>query len=210
MDMNVSSLFESFESGAFSDLAWQPSGDAFWTIIDTEYSEGNYSSKSGLIDNNMTSDLSVTMDVVEDGYISFYKKVSCEDVGSYSGTYYDFLAFYIDEIEQAKWAGELDWSQSSFPVSAGQHTFMWQFIKDQGVVAGQDAVWIDNIIFPSTFNNSTMSGDVNNDSNINVQDIIVLVNMILSANYDPVGDVNDDGNIDVVDIIVVVNMILQN
>ena len=35
----------------------------------------------------------ITLDVEEDGQISFYKKVSCENVGSLTGNYYDYIVF---------------------------------------------------------------------------------------------------------------------
>ena len=153
-------------NGTFSDLEWQPGGNVFWSVINNDSSDGFYSSKSGSIDHNMTSDLAVTMDVVEDGFISFYKKVSCEDVGTQTGNYYDYLAFYIDDIEQDKWAGESDWSNVSFSVSAGDHELRWRFNKDQGVLAGDDAVWIDQIVFPPCDNLSGSLGDLNSDGDI--------------------------------------------
>ena len=57
-------------------------------------------------------------------------------------------------------------------------------------------------------------GDTNNDSTINVVDIILLVNFILGneiPNEDELvlGDMNDDGTLNVVDIIVLVNIILS-
>jgi len=210
LDLNVEQFVESFESGNWNNLDWEFLGDENWTIDVLNSSEGSCSAKSGLIDNNMTSDIMLTVEIVEDGNISFDKKVSCEDVGSYSGNYYDYLAFYIDNVEQAKWAGEIDWSQNSFPVSSGEHTFLWRYNKDQGVIAGQDAVWIDNIILPPTFNESAIQGDINNDGTINVQDIIVIVNIILSGQINSSADINNDGNIDILDVIVLVNMILQN
>ena len=153
----------------------------------------------------------ITMDIVEDGQISFDKQVSCEDVGSQSGSYYDFLAFYIDGIEQAKWAGEISWSQNSFSVSSGEHTFSWIYHKDQAVTSGQDAVWIDNIIFPPSFYFSVLYGDVNDDGNINIQDVILTVNIILDSSsiYNQAADINQDNNIDVLDVISIVNLILQ-
>ena len=55
-----------------------------------------------------------------------------------------------------------------------------------------------------------MIGDVNGDTNINVQDIIVIVNTILSNQNNTAADVNQDGNIDVLDIVQIVNLILEN
>jgi hypothetical protein len=175
-----------------------------------------YSAKSGSIGNNTISVLEILIDVVEDGIISFSKNVSCEAPGSFSGNYYDFLAFYIDDIEQGRWAGEMSWSQNTYNVTAGNHTFKWSFTKDQDtsddVESGQDAVWIDSIIFPAVFgnDNNTMLGDVNGDSNINIQDVVLIVNVILSGQVNDAADVNQDGNIDVLDIIQVVNLILNS
>ena len=158
----------------------------------------------------MTSEIFITMNIVEDGFIKFDKKVSCEDVGSQTGNYYDYLAFYIDNIEQAKWAGEIDWSQNSFEVSAGDHTFSWKFIKDQGVTSGQDAAWIDNIVFPPSFYEGFMIGDLNSDSYINIQDVIIAVGIVLgNAEYVPSGDLNGDNVINVTDIVQLVNLILN-
>ena len=170
-----------------------------------------YTSKSGEIEDNMSSELSINLDIAEDGQISFYKKVSCEDVGSQTGNYYDYLAFYIDDIEQNKWAGEQDWGLATFDVSEGNHTFTWRYIKDQAVTAGADAAWIDQITFPPVFNNSILLGDVNGDTTINIQDIIITVNLILSTgDYLEAADMNGDNVVDILDVINLVNLILAN
>ena len=53
-----------------------------------------------------------------------------------------------------------------------------------------------------------MAGDVNGDGMVNVQDIIGIINWILSGDYSSAGDLNGDGSLNVQDIILVVNMIL--
>ena len=112
-----------------------------------------------------------------------------------------------------KWAGEINWSSSSFNVTAGEHTFTWVYNKDQGVVAGDDAVWIDNVVFPPcTLPSDSIAGDLNYDGMINVLDVILMVNMILGLsepNYS-VADMNQDGMINVLDIVIVVNEILDS
>ena len=68
----------------------------------------------------------------------------------------------------------------------------------------------DNIIFPPCFYSSILYGDVNNDGNINIQDVILSVNIILGSNtYNESADINTDGFIDVLDIINIVNLILN-
>jgi len=208
-NLSVESLMENFSSGDFDEFLWEFSGNQNWIVDGNSFIGDSYSAKSGVIDHNMTSELSITMDIVEEGYISFDKMVSCEDVGSQTGNYYDYLAFYIDEVEQAKWAGEISWSQNSFPVSIGERTFTWKYIKDQAVTSGEDAAWIDNIIFPPSYYSSVLYGDVNNDGNINIQDVISTVNIILgSLEYVEAADINGDGSIDVIDVIGIVNLIL--
>ena len=58
-------------------------------------------------------------------------------------------------------------------------------------------------------------GDLNEDSIINIQDIIILINISLSVinptDYQNIaGDINADGTIDVLDIITCINIILNN
>ena len=57
-------------------------------------------------------------------------------------------------------------------------------------------------------NQQILIGDVNLDSEINVVDIIMTVNFILSAEYISLADLNNDGAVNVVDIILIVNVIL--
>ena len=52
-------------------------------------------------------------------------------------------------------------------------------------------------------------GDINDDSIVNIQDIILLVNMILTGQTDNAADINSDGTVNVLDIIQLVNMILS-
>ncbi len=209
-NLDVEPLLEDFDSASFEEFLWEFSGDSNWTIDGNQFIGDSYSAKSGTIDHNMTSELFIAMEIVEDGQVRFDKRVSCEDVGLYTGNYYDYLAFYIDGVEQAKWAGEIDWSQNSFSVSSGEHTFLWQYNKDQGASSGNDAVWIDNIVFPPSYYSSVLYGDVNDDGNINIQDVILTVNIILdSLTYNDAADLNTDGVVDVLDVINIVNLILN-
>lgn len=136
---------EDFETGDFTAFDWQFGGSADWQIFDNESNTGNYSAGSADIDDDESSVLEITMEVLADSEISFSKKVSSESD-------YDYLRFYIDGTEQDKWSGEVIWSQESFPVMSGQHTFTWEYSKDFMVSSGDDMAWVDDIIFP-------MSGD---------------------------------------------------
>ena len=204
------SNIENFESQSFDNYNWQFGGDANWLISDTAV-EGLYSAQSGSIGNNQISEISLNILTTDPSEVSFYKKVSCENVGSQTGNYYDYLAFYIDGVEQEKWAGEIDWSLSTFPLSSGEHNLKWTFIKDQGVSSGQDASWIDFIVMPG---NQSDFCDISSDGELNIIDVVLLVNFVLgteepSNNQFICSDLNDDSSLNVVDIILLVNQILD-
>ncbi|MEA2103422.1 MAG: C25 family cysteine peptidase, partial [Candidatus Cloacimonadota bacterium] len=94
--LNIGLVIESFETGDFSAFPWEFGGSADWTISTDAY-EGEYSAQSGVISHNQITSLSITFDVLADGEISFWKKVSSE-------TNYDYLKFFIDDTEFGSWA----------------------------------------------------------------------------------------------------------
>ena len=55
-----------------------------------------------------------------------------------------------------------------------------------------------------------IDGDINGDSIINIQDVILIVNLILNNEYNSSADLNSDGAVNVLDITQLVNIILNN
>jgi hypothetical protein len=137
----VGLVLEDWETGDFTYFPWTFSGSANWAVVPSGQYEGLYTAISGAIEDNQTSSMSLTLLVITPGTISFYRKVSSE-------TNYDFLRFYIDGAQQGEWSGEVPWSQVSFPVTAGNHTFKWTYLKDGSVSSGSDCAWVDYIVFP--------------------------------------------------------------
>ncbi len=111
-----------------------------WVLTDTAWTSPAHSMRSKAISDNESSSLSVTLDC-QGGDISFYSKLSSEDS-------YDCLMFRIDGRLQDRWSGEKDWQRVSFPVSAGRHTFQWEYSKDYMLSEGDDCAWLDDISFP--------------------------------------------------------------
>jgi len=138
--LNVGLTVEDFESGTFASYPWEMAGDADW-IIDTEAYEGTYCAKSGEIGHSATSQLMLIADVLSADQISFFYRVSSE-------ANYDYLRFYLDGGLLAEWAGEIGWTEASFPVSAGIHSFTWSYEKDYTVDGGADCAWLDYILLP--------------------------------------------------------------
>ncbi len=143
--ITIGLCLEDFESGDFLSYPWEFGGDEDWMITGGAY-EGNFCAKSGNIDHNQFSTIFIEADVMVDGDITFWKKVSCEN---HANHLWDHFAFFIDGNELDRWSGEDDWSEESYPVSAGTHTFEWIYNKDGSVSEGQDCAWLDYIVFPA-------------------------------------------------------------
>ena len=53
------------------------------------------------------------------------------------------------------------------------------------------------------------NGDINGDFTVNIQDVILMINLVLSSTFDSQADINVDGTIDVLDVVQLVNSILN-
>jgi hypothetical protein len=83
------------------------------------------------------------------GTVSFWWTVSSQAGG-------DFFRFEIDETIQNQISGHsagnnLPWAQQTYNVPAGQHMLRWRYIKNEAVVDGLDACWLDSITYTPTF-----------------------------------------------------------
>jgi PKD repeat protein len=124
------------EAVDYPSLTFTLSGNGNWfsQTVTTYY--GGDAAQSGDIGNSQTS----TMETAISGKTSvkFYWKVSSE-------ANYDYLRFYIDGVEQAKIAGNINWTQRTYTVSSGTHTLKWSYIKDAYVSSGSDCGWVDKL-----------------------------------------------------------------
>ena len=68
--------------------------------------------------------------------------------------------------------------------------------------------YIRNII-EEYYQDPILLGDINNDTLINVQDIVLVVNLVLNSSYDSSADMNSDGVTNVLDVVQIVNLILN-
>ena len=130
--------FDDFETGDFTKNPWVYSGNSDWTIDGTDAYAGEYSSRSGEIEDYQSSRMSITSDFIRDGSVSFYRKVSSEGG-------YDYLKFFVDGTEKGKWSGFVDWSEENYSVASGTHELSWEYSKDSATSLGEDCAWIDNI-----------------------------------------------------------------
>ncbi len=139
--LTVGTAMETFETGDFSAFNWTQNSNP-WTITDASPYAGTYCARSKQsLSHNDESELSITINCMMDSEISFFRKVSSE-------SNYDFFYFYIDGQKMDEVSGTASWTQKSFPVTAGTHTFKFSYEKDYSTVSGSDCAWIDNIVFP--------------------------------------------------------------
>ena len=109
---------DGFESGNLLHLPWVTSGDAPWFVQSSVVAFGNYAARSGVIGNNQSSSLRVTLNNFVAGIGSFDYRVSTE-------TNFDSLSFYVNGNLVHQWSGEMGWASFSFPLAAGTHTLQW-------------------------------------------------------------------------------------
>ena len=71
---------------------------------------------------------------------------------------------------------------------------------------GALSIWAEYIYEPEV---EETVGDINEDGSVNVLDVVILANVVLTGEYLPAGDINGDGVNNVLDIVGLVNIILN-
>ena len=92
-------------------------------------------------------------------------------------------------------------------------TFTYTTSSDQGenwdtaVIGncGSLSVWAEEIYETDI---EETAGDINEDANVNVLDVVILSNAVLTDADLPTGDINGDGVLNVLDVVNLVNLIL--
>ena len=119
-------------------LTWETGGNVSWFGQTTTVHYGGDAAESGNIANDQTSYMQTT--VTGPGTVSFYWKISSEEN-------YDFLRFYIDDVEQSgRISGSTNWALKTFNFSSGSHTLKWAYSKDFSFSWGSDCGWIDQVV----------------------------------------------------------------
>ncbi|HSN50164.1 MAG TPA: FlgD immunoglobulin-like domain containing protein, partial [Bacteroidales bacterium] len=132
---------EDWETGGFNKFPWTFIGNSTWKVTNVNPFEGIYSAKSGYIFEDQSSILKIDYTSGVDDSISFFLKTSSENS-------FDFLRFYIDNVKQNEWSGEIDWTRVAFPTLSGTHNYKWTYMKDNFLSVGEDCAWVDYIEFP--------------------------------------------------------------
>jgi hypothetical protein len=112
-----------------------------WTAVTNQSYSGGDSLKSGVVVDGCAS--SITASFEGPGKLEYYVKTSTD-----SG---DLLRFYMDGSEYFSYSGETDWYKETLYFSSGSSDVSWEYVKNtDGITAGSDAVWLDNITYVKT------------------------------------------------------------
>ncbi|MCK9616794.1 MAG: C25 family cysteine peptidase [Lentimicrobiaceae bacterium] len=149
--LTIGLILEDWESGGMTGFNWATSGDAEWAVSDETPYEGTFCAKSGDISDYQSTIITLDYNVMADDSISFFCKVSSEED-------YDYLKFYLDGAVINQWSGEVDWTRVVYPVTAGQHTFKWEYMKDVSQSNGTDAAYLDFIVLPPMLVTTAFAG----------------------------------------------------
>ena len=137
--------FFNFEDGQIP-AGWTNDNNYPWTVVSNAYSgyNGTYCIKSGNGGiSSSTSSISTTVNYSQDGTVSFLG--GCWGEGTTN--IWDNCQFFIDDVEQFSNGALQTWSNYSFIVPAGTHTFRWSYTKDGSVNPTGDAFFIDDVTF---------------------------------------------------------------
>jgi len=123
-----------------SGLTFTTGGSAQWFGQSVESSDGTLAARSGIITHSQTSYLETT--VTGPGTFSFNWYASSE------GGNYDYLFFSIDGVQTNKIGGtSCSWTQCTYAIGEGTHTFRWTYRKDGSVDKGMDAGYVDTVVW---------------------------------------------------------------
>lgn len=143
------------------DLNWSNAGDStFFRQTKTSVQQGD-AAQSGRIQDNQRSYIEINTS--GPGVIKFQWKVSSEEG-------FDFLKFTDNGQQVDAISGEVDWTQVTVSLGAGQHLLRWEYAKDEFIMLGDDAGWVDKVEFVdrqfeiSSFSAAQAEGDTGETS----------------------------------------------
>ena len=130
------------------NLTWQMPSAQSWVMQDRRSQDGVDALISPIFLDHSRSSV-IETPVTGPGTVSFWWTVSSQLNG-------DYFRFEIDETVQNQISGHssgnnIAWAQQTFNVPAGQHLLRWRYIKNEAVVDGLDACWLDSITYTPTF-----------------------------------------------------------
>ena len=152
---------------------------------------------------NSTSTMSATVWTGEGMILSFDLHAMGE------GESYDKCIFSIDGVQQFCYGAHNNgWESYSVQLSAGSHSLIWTYDKDNIINPIGDCFGIDNVRLTKPLE----QGDVNADGQVNISDVTALINYVLNENASGINldlaDMNSDGDVNITDVTRLISIVL--
>jgi cysteine-rich repeat protein len=144
-NVNWSAPSDGFETENLTQLPWSAgAGTNGWAVL--RDAAAAHTGRDGLVSGNgglasTTSWVEIPLTTVADGNVCFWYAGESESCC-------DHLYFRIDGTTQLTAQGAVAWTEACYAVTAGAHTFRWEYSKDSSVNTGLDRFAIDDVRFP--------------------------------------------------------------
>ena len=114
------------------------------------------------------------------------------------------IKFYSD--------GVIDWQTTFSSLDVFNYAYDWagediDLTSDGGAIIAIDSGQF-GFLKVGDIQSTSILGDINNDSSVNIQDIVLIVNLVLFNEYSTLADLNSDNVISILDVVLIVNLIL--
>ncbi len=136
--LTVTSLIPLSTALDIANLVWTTNGSPPWVGQMIVSHDDTDAARSGAITNNGSNAMQSV--VIGPGTLSFWWKVSSE-------TNNDRLTFTVNNVEQARISGEVDWQVQTFSIGSGSQVLRWAYAKNATGSAGRDRGWVDEVVF---------------------------------------------------------------
>ena len=124
------------------DLQWNLGpGNKKWTVVEDATAEGGHCLRSPSIGDKATTNVYIGITTEVAGTFSFHYKTSTDEG--------DMLIFSLNNNEIESWSGISEWERAEYELPAGTNLIRFSFKKDEEGSAGEDAVMIDELRFPT-------------------------------------------------------------
>ncbi|HMJ88732.1 MAG TPA: immunoglobulin domain-containing protein, partial [Candidatus Acidoferrum sp.] len=132
--IGLCSLAESLDA----DFTWRLSSATAWTCGTNVTHDGIDAAVTAAVADGAEAWFESTL--VGPGTLTFWWKVSSE-IDS------DRLRFYVDDEEQFRISGEVDWEWRTVNIPSGSNPVRWRYSKNGDGVGGADRAWVDEIVY---------------------------------------------------------------
>ena len=129
------------EAANAPEYDWYTEGDAMWFgEWSKAASDGVHAVRSGAIGDSKETVLGLRLDGA--GTLSFDWRASCEER-------YDAVRLEVDGKQIRVLWGETSWTNVCINLDIGEHNIRWVYMKGRSGALGEDAVWVDNVVWES-------------------------------------------------------------